>query len=205
LRRRAEHGDGLARLHEQRLVVPELEQRADDRLQRVVRARGAPGAAVDDELLRMLGDVAVEVVEQHAEGRFRRPRASVQRRAARRADRRQVARERLDELIGRDGNAHAMSFASSRAAAASRWSRCRRRTTLQRLAAAQTTAAITTAFSIEPPVIHASSTTSTAKKPYTSSESRYGCLDRGASGRPQLRWRGFSFVIRAPLRRNRRQ
>ena len=45
---------GLPRLHEQRLVGAELEQRADDRAQRLVVARRLAGAAVDDQLLRLL-------------------------------------------------------------------------------------------------------------------------------------------------------
>ncbi len=48
----AEHADRLARLHEQRLVVGERAKRRDDRVERLPRARRAPGAAVDDEIVR---------------------------------------------------------------------------------------------------------------------------------------------------------
>ena len=101
---RREDADGLARLHEQRLVGAELEQRADDRAQRLVVARGLAGAAVDDELLRLLRDLGVEVVQQHAQRRLGRPLPRVQLRAARRADAREVAAQRLDargECLGR--------------------------------------------------------------------------------------------------------
>jgi len=70
---RAKHTDGLAALDEERLVLAELDQRRDDRAQRFGVARRLPGAAVDDELLRALRDLRIEVVEQHSEGRLRRP------------------------------------------------------------------------------------------------------------------------------------
>ncbi len=56
-----------------------------------------PRAAVDDELLRALRDLGIEVVEQHPQRRLGRPRPRVQRGAAGRPDRAQVAAERLDE------------------------------------------------------------------------------------------------------------
>ena len=84
---RPEDADGLAALDEQRLVVAEVEQRADERAQALVVPRRLARAAVDDELLRPLGHLAVEVVEQHAERRLGLPGARVQLRAARRADR----------------------------------------------------------------------------------------------------------------------
>ena len=93
---RAEHGDRLAALDEERLVLPQPEQRPDDLAQRVVTPRGTTRAAVDDELLRVLGDLGVEVVEEHSQRRLGLPGACVQRRPARRADRAQVAAERLD-------------------------------------------------------------------------------------------------------------
>ena len=68
-----EHRHGLARLNEQCLVVRELEQRMDDCLERLVRACRLAAAAVDDEVLGAFGDVGVEVVQQHAERRLRRP------------------------------------------------------------------------------------------------------------------------------------
>ena len=70
---RAEDADRLARLHQQRLVVVERVQGADDGVVAVPVAGGAAGAAVDDEVLRALGDVWVEIVHQHAHGGFLRP------------------------------------------------------------------------------------------------------------------------------------
>jgi hypothetical protein len=46
---RPEDGDGLAGLDEERLVVGERPQLADDRVERIPAARGAARPAVDDE------------------------------------------------------------------------------------------------------------------------------------------------------------
>ncbi len=70
---RAEDADGLAGLHEQRLVGFELAQRGDDAVEAFPVARGAADAAVDDEFVRLLGDVGVEVVHEHAQRRFGEP------------------------------------------------------------------------------------------------------------------------------------
>ena len=96
---RPEHADRLARLHEQRLVVAAAAA-ASARSSRsaVVRSRRASRAAVDDELLGVLGDLGIEVVEQHPQRRLGLPRARVQRRPARRPDRREVAAQRLDRV-----------------------------------------------------------------------------------------------------------
>ena len=118
-RARAEDADRLAALDEQRLVLAEGEQRADERLQRLVAPGGLARAAVDDQLLRPLGDLAVEVVEQHAQRRLGRPRARVQLRASRRADGGEVAAERLDRGVERAGRAQGC-FAASRSRARSR-------------------------------------------------------------------------------------
>ena len=69
----AEHADGFPRLHEQRLVVLEVPQAVADRVEVLPGARRAPDAAVHDELVRVLGDVGVEVVHQHPERRLRQP------------------------------------------------------------------------------------------------------------------------------------
>jgi hypothetical protein len=82
----AEDADGLPALHEQRLVVLEPAQRGDDRVERLPRARGAPGAAVDDEVRGILGDLRVEVVHEHAQGGFLEPALAAELGAARRAD-----------------------------------------------------------------------------------------------------------------------
>jgi hypothetical protein len=69
----AEDADGLAALHQQRLVDVELEELTDDRAERLRIPRRLARASVDDELLRPLGDLRVEVVEKHPERRLRRP------------------------------------------------------------------------------------------------------------------------------------
>ena len=61
----AKDADRLARLDEQRLVVGERAQLADDGVEGVPGARRAAGAAVDDQVVGALGDLRVEVVHQH--------------------------------------------------------------------------------------------------------------------------------------------
>ena len=80
----AEDADRLAALHEQRLVVLEPAQRRDDRVEGLPRARGAPGAAVDDEIGGILGDLGVEVVHEHAQRGLLQPALAGQLGAARR-------------------------------------------------------------------------------------------------------------------------
>ena len=63
-------------------------QRAHDRVERLPRARRPAGAAVDDEVVRALGDLGVEVVHQHPQRGLLRPALAGQLGAARRADRR---------------------------------------------------------------------------------------------------------------------
>ena len=70
---RLEHADRLARLDQQRFVVVEFAQRLEDRVEAFPVARGAPDAAVDDELLRILGDLGIEVVLDHPERRLGEP------------------------------------------------------------------------------------------------------------------------------------
>ncbi len=117
-RMRAEDADRLAALDEQRLVLAEHEERADKRLQRCVVSRCLAGAAVDDELLGLLRDLAVEVVEKHAERGLRLPRARVERLSARSADRRQIAAELLHHRVEL-AHAHESSPASASTAATS--------------------------------------------------------------------------------------
>ena len=69
----AEHADRLARLDEQRLVALEAAQARDDAVERLPVARGAPDAAIDDELARPFGDVGIEIVHQHPHRRFGLP------------------------------------------------------------------------------------------------------------------------------------
>ena len=83
---RPQDADRLARLDEQRLVVLEPTELAHDRVERVPRARGSPGPAVDDEVVRVLGDLGIEVVHEHAQRGFLLPAAAGQLGAARGAD-----------------------------------------------------------------------------------------------------------------------
>ncbi len=68
-----EHADGLAGLHQQRLVGFELAQGRNDPVKAVPVAGGAADAAIDDELARALRDIRIEIVHQHAQGRFGQP------------------------------------------------------------------------------------------------------------------------------------
>ena len=83
--RRAEHAHGLARLHEQRLVLAERAQRGQDRLEARPVARRLADAAVDDERVGVLGDLGIEVVLDHPVGGLDQPVAAADRAAARRA------------------------------------------------------------------------------------------------------------------------
>ena len=69
----AEHPDGLARLDQQRLVVIQPLQRLDDLVIAFPVARGAADAAIDDQFVRRLGDVGMQVVHQHPHRRFGEP------------------------------------------------------------------------------------------------------------------------------------
>ena len=109
---RAKHAHGLARLHQQRLVLAQAEQRPHDPAQRVVRARRAARSPVHDQLLRMLRHLGVEVVEQHPKRRLRLPRQRVQLGPARRANRRQVTAQPLDRRL--DITTHGPRSASPR-------------------------------------------------------------------------------------------
>ena len=84
----AEDADRLARLHQQGLVVVERAQGIDDGVVAIPIAGGAAGAAVDDEVLRALGDLFVEIVHQHAHGGFLSPAFAGELVAARSLDRR---------------------------------------------------------------------------------------------------------------------
>ena len=72
----AEHADRLARLHQQRLVLAQLAQRREDRLEAVPVARRLADAAVDDERVGVLGDLGIEVVLDHPVGRLDQPVAA---------------------------------------------------------------------------------------------------------------------------------
>ncbi len=68
-----EHRHRLARLDEQRLLVAEALELADDRVVAGPVARGLADAAVDDELRGLLGDVGMQVVLEHAQRRLLLP------------------------------------------------------------------------------------------------------------------------------------
>ena len=70
---RLEYRHGLARLHQQRLVVAQALQRREDRVEAFPVARRLADAAIHHELRGVLGDLGVEVVLDHAERRFREP------------------------------------------------------------------------------------------------------------------------------------
>ncbi len=81
-----EHADRLARLHQQRFIVLESAQRLDDLVVTLPVARGAADAAIDNQFLRMLGHVRIEIVHQHPERGFGEPRLATDLLAARRAN-----------------------------------------------------------------------------------------------------------------------
>jgi hypothetical protein len=75
---RAEHANRFAGLDQQALVFAERLQRIDDRVEARPVARGAADAAVDDQLLRLFGNLGIEVVHQHAQRRLGRPGSRLQ-------------------------------------------------------------------------------------------------------------------------------
>jgi hypothetical protein len=80
------HADRLAGLDEQRFVVLERLQRSDNRVERFPVARRLARSAVDDQIVRALGDVGIQIVHQHPHRGFLRPALAGQRGAARRSD-----------------------------------------------------------------------------------------------------------------------
>src|SRR5262249_50806917 len=83
---RLQHAHRLARLDQQRLVVGQRLQRPHDRVVRRPVARRLARAAVDHELLGVLGNLGVEVVLQHPQRGFLRPIPAGQLSTARRAN-----------------------------------------------------------------------------------------------------------------------
>ena len=83
---RAKDADRLSRLDEKRLIGAEPLQGRDDRVEALPVARRLAGPAVDDEVLRLLGHVRIEVVLEHPEGGFLDPSPAAERRARRGAD-----------------------------------------------------------------------------------------------------------------------
>ncbi len=76
----------FAGLHHQGFVVFQAAQGGDDGIEAVPVSRRPARPAVDDQLVRPLGDFRVEVVHQHAQGRFLQPALAGDRAAARSAD-----------------------------------------------------------------------------------------------------------------------
>ena len=94
--------DGLAALNDQRLVVLQPAQGADDRVEGLPGTRGAPVTAVNDEVVRTFGDLRIEVVHQHPQRGFLRPADAGKLRSARRPNGARTGH-----------NAHALSFVAS--------------------------------------------------------------------------------------------
>ena len=84
---RLEDADGLARLHEQRLVGLERSERGHDAVIGLPVPRRLPRAAVHDQVFPALGHVGVEVVHQHAQRGFLGPPLAGERSATGRPDR----------------------------------------------------------------------------------------------------------------------
>ncbi len=70
---RAKYANRLAGLDQQRLVALEPPERGDDGVVAFPIARRTADAAVDDELVRALGHIRVEVVHEHSQRRFGKP------------------------------------------------------------------------------------------------------------------------------------
>ena len=83
---RLEHADRLAGLDQQRFVGLQVPQGVENPVEALPVARRAADAAVHHQMLRVLGDVRVEVVLDHAVGGLDQPVLAVQLRAARGVD-----------------------------------------------------------------------------------------------------------------------
>src|SRR5215470_7668387 len=83
----AENSDWLTRLDEYRLVAFELAQRGNDPVETVPVAGRSADSAVDDEFARSFGNIRIEVVHQHPEGRFGQPAFGTDFGSTRRSDR----------------------------------------------------------------------------------------------------------------------
>ena len=81
----AEDADRLAALDEEGFVAFQPLQLGDDGVEGIP-ARRAAGATVDDEVVRVLGDLGIEVVHEHPERGFLLPTLAGDLRAARRAN-----------------------------------------------------------------------------------------------------------------------
>jgi hypothetical protein len=65
-----EFSHGFSRLHKEGLVIFEIAQGPDNRVESFPAPRGATGSAVNDEPVRGFGYIRIEIVHQHPHGRF---------------------------------------------------------------------------------------------------------------------------------------
>ena len=83
---RPENTDGLSGLDQKGLTFSESLQRSGDLIEITPGPRGTSNSTVDDEFIRVLCDLPVEIVVEHSEGCFRGPRQAVEVRADRAFD-----------------------------------------------------------------------------------------------------------------------
>ena len=98
--RGAEDADRLAGGDQQRLVVLEAAKLGHDGVEGLPRPSRAPGAAVHDQVVRILGNLGIEVVHEHPQRRLLLPALAGELGAARRAHGAWAARG-LDAVIDR--------------------------------------------------------------------------------------------------------
>ncbi len=82
----AKNTDRLARLYDERFILVQILQRRDDAVKILPGAGSTADTAVDDQLMRVLGHVRIEIVHQHAQRRFRHPALGIEFSALRCAD-----------------------------------------------------------------------------------------------------------------------
>ena len=70
---RAEDAHRLPGLDQECFVGREHAQRGDDGVERPPGPRGLPLPSVDDQVVRLLGDVGIQIVHQHPQRRFLGP------------------------------------------------------------------------------------------------------------------------------------
>src|SRR5437016_2216060 len=97
----------FARLHEQRFVVLQIAQRTHDCVECFPAPRCPTGPAINNQLVRIFGDVGIEIVHQHPHGGFLVPAFATQLVAARRTDNSSSAHK--------SSNAPAWIFSATRA------------------------------------------------------------------------------------------
>jgi hypothetical protein len=97
----AEHTDRLAGLDQQGLVVFELAQGGKDLVEALPVAGGATDASVDHQALGVFRDLCVEIILQHAVGRFGQPALAGELAAAGCADNAGRIEARVGASVGR--------------------------------------------------------------------------------------------------------